>query len=102
MGRMGADRTIGFGAAFVVSFLLTPILWLVIILLSRQVHLTQAYRQAPQPVVIHQAVPERKTQEDSSLDELKKEKLSAILDDWSDGKITEEQYKIKKEKIMLL
>jgi hypothetical protein len=40
--------------------------------------------------------------DNTELDALKKEKLSAILDDWADGRITEEQYKIKKEKIMLL
>ncbi len=40
--------------------------------------------------------------ENTELDAMKKEKLSAILNDWADGKITEEQYKIKKEKIMLL
>lgn len=102
MGRMGADRTIGFWWAFIASLLLTPLLWLVLILLSRQVHLTQTYKQPFQPNIIQYETPRNKSQENISLDDIKKEKLSAILDEWADGKITEEQYKIKKEKIMLL
>lgn len=39
--------------------------------------------------------------ESSELDALKKDKLTKLLDDWADGKITEEEYRIKKERIIL-
>ena len=39
--------------------------------------------------------------EDKTMNEIKKEKLSKLLDDWADGKISEEEYKIKKEKIII-
>ena len=43
-----------------------------------------------------------KKSNETELNMLKKEKLAKLLDEWADGKITEEQYKIQKEKIMLL
>jgi hypothetical protein len=33
---------------------------------------------------------------------MKKDKLAKLLDDWADGKITEEEYRIKKERLLLL
>lgn len=39
--------------------------------------------------------------EERTMNEVKKEKLSKLLDDWADWKITEEEYKIKKEKIII-
>ncbi len=43
-----------------------------------------------------------KTKELDESISLKKEELSKLLDDWEEWRITEEQYKIKKERIMLL
>lgn len=39
--------------------------------------------------------------EEKTMNEIKKEKLSKLLDAWADGKISEEEYKIKKEKIII-
>jgi uncharacterized membrane protein len=39
--------------------------------------------------------------EEKTMNEIKKEKLSKLLDDWADGKISEDEYKIKKEKIII-
>lgn len=104
-GWSGYNRTIGFWMAFLLSLLLWPVGWLVIIF-SRKVYLTQWY-QGQQPVSIqyipkHKPVVEEKSPDISEVDILKKDKLVKLLDEWADGKITEEEYKIKKERIMLL
>lgn len=55
-----------------------------------------------QHYAVSPAQPEVKKNEATELDALKKEKLAALLDEWADGKITEEEYRIKKERVMLL
>lgn len=106
---VGSRRTIWFGWAFIVSLLLGPIGWLIIIF-SRPVYLTQNYNGNYKPqaykiqtIEIERESPESiKKSEEFELENLKKEKLSNLLNDWEEWKITEEQYKMKKERIMLM
>lgn len=107
---MGSKRKIWGFTAFIVSLLLSPLIGFLFTVLSKRLsderHEKEMYNlQRMQYQLIEKQASEKwkkAESEPSELDALKKNKLAKLLDDWADGKITEEEYRIKKERIMLL